>query len=213
MDQKLVIWGAAGHALVVADIIRLRGEFEIAGFLDDVDPTRAGTEFFGSSVLGGREQLESLKLQGINNLTFGIGNCAARLKLSGLAREKGFRFIAAVHPQAVVAGDAEVGPGTMIAAGAVINSGTRIGENAIINTSASIDHECVIEDAAHISPGVHLAGKVSVGRGAWVGIGATVVDGVKIGAGAMVGAGAVVLEDIPDGMLAFGVPARVIKKL
>jgi PglD N-terminal domain len=43
MRPKIVIWGAGGHALVVADIIRLRDDYELVGFLDDVNPERAGT--------------------------------------------------------------------------------------------------------------------------------------------------------------------------
>ena len=45
--------------------------------------------------------------------------------------------------------------------------------------------------------------------------GATVLDGAKIGARAMVGAGAVVTPDteVPPGMLAVGVPAKVTRAL
>ena len=90
---------------------------------------------------------------------------------------------------------------------------TRIGENVIVNTSASVDHECLIEDGAHIGPGVHLGGRVRVGRAAWIGIGATVIDRSSIGAEAVIGAGAVVVADIPGGVLAYGIPARVIKRV
>jgi serine acetyltransferase len=38
-----------------------------------------------------------------------------------------------------------------------------------------------------------------------------VLDGVRIGKGAVIGAGAVVTNDIPDGAIAVGVPARVVK--
>ncbi|MDT7809593.1 MAG: hypothetical protein QOJ70_3406 [Acidobacteriota bacterium] len=213
MQHKLVIWGASGHALVVADAVRLRGEFEVVGFIDDVSPERAGSRFCGATILGGREQLDALAREGVNNLIFGFGNCQARLELAELARGKGFQLATTVHPRAVVAADVSVGRGTFIAAGAVVNAAARVGENVIINTGAGVDHECVIEDGAHICPGVHLAGRVSVGRGAWVGIGATVLDGVNIGAGAMVGAGAVVIKDIPDGVVAYGVPAKVMRKI
>jgi UDP-N-acetylbacillosamine N-acetyltransferase len=213
MRHKLIIWGASGHALVVADAVRAREEFEIVGFLDDVSLERAGSRFCGATILGGREQLDTLAREGVNHLIFGFGNCQARLALSELARVKGFQLATVVHPRAVLAADATLGRGTFIAAGAVVNPATRVGENVIINTGACVDHECLIEDGAHICPGVHLAGRVSVGRGAWVGIGATVLDGVNIGAASMVGAGAVVLKDIPDGMLAYGVPARVIRKM
>lgn len=45
----------------------------------------------------------------------------------------------------------------------------------------------------------------------WLGFGAIVLDGVRIGKGAVIGAGAVVTQDIPDGAIAVGVPARVVK--
>lgn len=44
----------------------------------------------------------------------------------------------------------------------------------------------------------------------WLGHGAFISDGVRIGKGAVIGSGAVVEQDIPDGAIAVGVPARVI---
>jgi acetyltransferase-like isoleucine patch superfamily enzyme len=38
------------------------------------------------------------------------------------------------------------------------------------------------------------------------------MDGVRIGRDVVVGAGAVVTEDLPDGVVAVGVPARVVRK-
>jgi acetyltransferase EpsM len=143
----------------------------------------------------------------------GFGNCQARLALSNFVYERGFSLVTAVHPTAVVANDVQVSPGTVVAAGAIINPATQIGQNAIINTGASVDHECVIEEGVHICPGVHLAGKVTVGRATWVGIGATVTDHIRIGAGSIIGAGAVVVNDIPDGVIAYGVPAKVIRRV
>jgi UDP-N-acetylbacillosamine N-acetyltransferase len=198
---------------VVADIIRLRGDYEIVGFIDDVNPQRAGSKFGGAEVLGGRETLEYLRRDGVGHLIFGFGNCEARLKLASLVREKGFRLATAIHPSAVVAADVVVGAGTVVAAGAVINPGATIGENVLVNTCASVDHDCRVEDGAHICPGVRLAGNVVVGRATWVGIGATVVDHTRIGSGAIIGAGAVVVDDMPDGVVARGAPARVIKKV
>ncbi len=213
MPEPLVIWGAGGHALVVADILRQQGEYEIVGFLDDVNPARRGSPFAGSLVLGGREQLDALREQGVRWLFLGFGDCAERLRLADLVRAQGFELATAVHPRAVIAADVTIGPGTAIMAGAVINPAARIGANAIVNTRASVDHECVIEDGAHLSPGVTLGGKVTVGRGTWLGIGAVVKDKIRIGSGSIIGAGAVVLDDVPDGVVAVGVPARVIKKV
>jgi acetyltransferase EpsM len=212
MKEKMVIWGASGHARVVAEIVRLNGKYGIYGFLDDLNPRRHNTTFCGSRILGGREQLDQIQKSGIRHLILGFGDCQARLKLSEFVREeKGFDLVTAIHPNATVASDAQVGVGTVIAAGAVASSASRIGENVIINTCASIDHECEIQDGVHISPGAHLGGRVVVGRGTWIGIGATVKDEVRIGENSLVGAGAAVLEDLPPNVVAYGSPARVIK--
>lgn len=54
-------------------------------------------------------------------------------------------------------------------------------------------------------------GKIVVGDHAWLGVGVIVLSGVRIGKGAVVGAGSVVTHDIPDGSVAVGIPARVVK--
>lgn len=198
--------------MVVADIVRRLRDYEIVGFVDDLDPSRRGTEFCGVPVLGGGEQLSETWKRGVRHLLVAVGDNQARLRLAERARSEGFEFATAVHPSAVVAADVTVGAGTVIAAGVAVNPGTRIGQNAIINTGAIVDHECTIEDGAHIGPGARLGGSVHVGRGAWIGIGATLIDRILVGAAAMVGAGALVLDNVPGGTLAYGVPAQPVRK-
>lgn len=210
-QQPLVIWGASGHALVVADIVRLQEQYYIVGFLDDVRPNLHGTEFFGSTIFGGREQLRQLLGQGVKHILLAFGNCKMRLELTPQLQSQGFYLPVAIHPRSIVARDAELGAGTVIAAGAVVNPAVQIGQSVIVNTSASIDHECVIGDAVHVGPGARLAGRVVVGEAAQIGIGATIIDRVRIGSGAIIGAGAVVVRDIPDHVIAYGVPASVKK--
>jgi UDP-N-acetylbacillosamine N-acetyltransferase len=208
---NLVIWGASGHARVVADVVRLAGQYQIAGFLDDGRPERYGTAFCGAPILGGGELLPCLKETGIVYVILAVGDCTTRLRLAETARRHGFQLATAVHPGAIVAADVQPGPGSVVAAGAVINPGAEIGQNVIVNTAASVDHDCMLADGVHIGPGVRLAGEVRVGRASQVGIGAVVVNGVRIGAGSLVGAGAVVVDDVPDRVVAYGVPARVIR--
>jgi len=209
--ELVVIWGASGHAMVVADILRLSGQYEIVGFLDDIHIDRHGTPFCGAIVLGGQEELDRLLEKGIKNIILAFGDCKARLRLSRLAKQKGFNLVTATHPRAIVANDAAVGPGSVIAAAAVISPAVIVGENVIINTAATVDHESIVADGAHICPGVHLGGCVSVGRAGWVGIGTTVNDHVSIGAGSFIGAGSVVVDDIPENVIAYGVPAKIVR--
>src|SRR5258705_5988925 len=112
--RKLVIWGAGGHALVVADIVRCQGGYTIAGFLDDANPNRHGQPFCGATILGGRDQLDTLRTQGITHAIISIGDCSARLALAKIIEDKGIALATAIHPRATIAGDAIIGDGTVI---------------------------------------------------------------------------------------------------
>jgi acetyltransferase-like isoleucine patch superfamily enzyme len=54
-------------------------------------------------------------------------------------------------------------------------------------------------------------GDIVIEDDAWLGYGVIVLDGVRIGKGAVIGAGSTVSADIPDGAVAVGSPARVVK--
>jgi acetyltransferase-like isoleucine patch superfamily enzyme len=60
-----------------------------------------------------------------------------------------------------------------------------------------------------VAPRAILGSGVSLGGGALVGIGAVVKNRVRIGAGAIIGAGALVVEDVPDNVVAYGMPAKI----
>jgi acetyltransferase-like isoleucine patch superfamily enzyme len=53
---------------------------------------------------------------------------------------------------------------------------------------------------------------ITLGDNVWLGTGAKVLDGVRIGSDVVVGANAVVTADLPDGAVAAGVPARVLRQ-
>jgi acetyltransferase-like isoleucine patch superfamily enzyme len=58
-----------------------------------------------------------------------------------------------------------------------------------------------------------VAGCCDIGEGVILGAGATVLDKITIGAGSIIGAGSVVTRAIPEGVVAFGAPARVIRSV
>ena len=212
MLTKIVIWGAAGHAKVVADILR-QTEFDVVGFLDDTNPDRRGESFCEATVLGDANQLQKIYESGVRKAIVAFGDNMRRLAVGELLEERGFELITAIHPSAVIAPDSVVGSGSVVVAGVVVSPAAVIGRGAILNTAATVGHDCTIADGAHIGPGVHIAGHVRVGRGAWIGIGATIIDRKRIGAWSIVGAGAVVIEDVPDRVLVAGVPARIVKSV
>jgi len=77
-----------------------------------------------------------------------------------------------------------------------------VGENSIIGYNATIlTHEFLVRE--------YRKGPVEIGSNVLIGTNTTILPGVRIGDGAVVGAGSLVNRDIPPGVLACGVPARV----
>lgn len=209
---RVLLIGAGGHALVVADMLLRACEAGSPvvpiGYLDD-NPGLKGDTLLDLPVVGNLADLSEIPHDA---LVIAIGDNLIRRRLFERLSLAGESFVIARHPAAVIAPDAVIGPGTMISAGVIVNPGSVIGSNVILNTGSTIDHHNHIADHVHIAPGVHLGGAVEVGEGALVGIGAIVMPQRQIGAGTVVGAGALVHVDLPDGVVAVGVPARIIKR-
>ena len=92
-------------------------------------------------------------------------------------------------------------------------SSVRIGADTLLAAYCYVvggGHEFDRTDVPVIRQGRPSKG-VNVGRGAWLGAGAVVLDGVSVGHDAIVGAHAVVTQDVPPFAVAAGSPARVIR--
>ena len=199
--REYVIFGAGGHATVVADIL-LQSGCIVKGFLDDAIPI--GTKVLESVVIGKTENCvdypECLFL-------IGIGDNAIRKRI---AQVYPVEYGVAIHPAAVVGRQVNIGVGSILMAGCIVNTGTVIGEHCIINTSSSIDHDNKIGDIAHISPGAVLGGTVVVGSGVHIGLGACIKNNITVCNDAVVGVGAVVVKDIMESGVYTGIPAKRI---
>lgn len=211
-SDSLVIWGSSGHARVVAEAARASGQWHIVGFVDDVNLDRRGAVFCGATVLGSREALPGLRSRGVRYLFIGFGQNHARLRLADELAGQGFEFPALVHPAAAVASDARLGAGVFVGPAAVVSSDVWLGAQTIVNSGAIVEHEGRIAAGVHLGPRSCLAGAVTVGQASWVGAGAVVRDKLTIGRDAVIGMGAVVTRSVPDGLLVYGCPARVIRK-
>ncbi len=89
--------------------------------------------------------------------------------------------------------------------GITIGDGSLIGHNVVL---ATINHGFKPENR---NDNIFLP--VVIGKNVWIGSNATVLPGVTIGDNAIIGAGAVVSKDVPENMVAVGVPAKVIRHI
>lgn len=199
----MYIYGAGGHAKVIIEILEAQ-EVRVKGVFDD-NPN--GDQLLGYPLFKGCR----LDLLEEDRLIIAIGDNGARqcvVERLGLSVDN---FGTAVHPDAILSKRAKIGKGTVVMQGAVINSCTCIGVHSIVNTGATIDHDGVIGNFCHISPHATLCGAVTVGDSTQIGAGSVVIPGVHVGSHSLIGAGSVVVTDIPDNVLAYGNPCRIVR--
>lgn len=209
-EIKMILLGGGGHAKMLIEIIRLRGQIRLVGILD-ADQKKWRSQVMGVPVLGGDDLLPSLAAKGVTHFAVGLGSIkdnGPRRRLFELGVARGLTPLTLVHPSSIVSSESIVGDGTQLLPGCIINPGARIGSNVIINSAAVVEHDCTIGDHVHIATGARLASTVHVEEDAHIGAGATLRQCVRIGKGAVVGAGAAVVADVPAGLVVIGVPAR-----
>lgn len=214
MLKPIVVWGASGHAKVLAEFLEHVGYTLIAVF--DNDP-KAKNPFPGVPLYIGQEGFHFWRKSAGSEpkdclVAIGGARGKERLKIQGFLASHGLRPAIAVHSNAFVASNATMGSGCQILARAAVAVEVVMGNACIVNTAASVDHESRLGDGVHIAPGATLAGCVSVGDYSLIGPGAVVLPRVRVGTNVIVGAGAVVTRDVPDNRIVYGNPARVVRE-
>lgn len=68
-------------------------------------------------------------------------------------------------------------------------------------------------DAEQRRRGLEIAAPITVGNDVWIGAGSVILAGATIGDGSVIGAGSVVKKPIPAGVVAVGVPCRVLRPI
>ncbi len=129
----------------------------------------------------------------------------------------------------------EIGDETTIGSFVEVQRGAVIGARCKISSHTFVCGGVTIEDGCFVGHGVMFINDINpratrpdgsvqtaddwtltptlIRKGASIGSGATILGGIEIGEGALIGAGALVSTDIPNAMLAVGVPARVVRRV
>jgi len=120
-------------------------------------------------------------------------------------------FVNLIHSTSSISSTTKLGKGVMINDNTSISAHTTIGDFVSLNRNASIGHHSVIENFVNINPGAIIAGHTTIGQGSKIGMGAMLLDGVSVGKNSIIGAGSVVTKDIPDNVIAYGSPCKIIR--
>lgn len=114
--------------------------------------------------------------------------------------------------------------GAIIRSGTVVYLGSKIGCNFETGYNVVVREENLLGDRVKIwsntiekyPTGIFDPERIkgpTIKRGAKIGIGAIIMPGVVIGENSVIGAGSLVIRDIPPNVIAYGIPAKVVKSV
>ncbi|MHB8155403.1 MAG: acetyltransferase [Candidatus Omnitrophota bacterium] len=210
--KNFVFIGTSSQAKVVYDTFNfaLDSQFNLVGFItsDKIN------SFLGMPVLGNEAgALKIFKKHKITHAFIAIGSGFSRQRInSDLLLKNKISSMNIIHPSAIIEKNVKIGAGSFIGAGVIINSDVCIGNHCLINSGAIIEHDCVIGDFATVSPGAKIGGGVKLGKRSFIGLGANIIHKQCICDDVVIGAGSTVVNDIKARSVAFGCPAKIIKK-
>jgi len=188
--------------------------------------------FRNSVILGKNPKIDSFVLLGVSP----VGKEVGKLIIGDNAS---IRSHSVIYAGTCIGDNSQIGHGVLIresniigdnvsiGSHSVIEAENEIGNNVRVHSNCFIPEFVIIEDDAWIGPCVTIlnilhppcprftdcAKSVHIKRNAKIGGNVTIGPRVTIGQNSLIGMGSVVTTDIPDNVLAFGNPARVIKPI
>lgn len=206
--QDVLILGPTEYALELCDVLEDAPGVQVRGFIEAQDQDRCRRLHGGLPVYW----VEDLGDRVASHVAVCALGTTLRVPYVERVARQGIPFATIAHPTAHVSRRATLGKGVTVGVGCTVAAFARIGNHVRINRRAIIGHHLQIDDFVTLQPGCNIASGVQVGRAAYIGMSAVVVDGVRVGAHSVVGAGAVVTKDVPDRVQVVGVPARIVKR-
>jgi sugar O-acyltransferase (sialic acid O-acetyltransferase NeuD family) len=210
--KNIVLFGGGNQAHYTIDIIEKENKYNIIGIIDSIH--NIGSERFGYKILGRQEDLKELiSKYDVYGGVISIGDNWSRYAVYQqiLKIVPDFIFVNAIHPSVVIGNTTELGYGIVAMAGCIFNPKAKIGNFTFFATGAQVEHDNIIHDFASISAGSITGGYVTLGKFSAITLGVTILDRIEIGENTVVGAGSLVIKPLPDNVLAYGNPAKIIR--
>ena len=155
--------------------------------------------------------LDNVNMDEYTMLTLGVYQPTHKKKIVETLNPDIEKFINIIHDGLDISNTSKLGRGVLINSKVSIAAHTTIGDFVSINRHVSIGHHTNIGDYCSINPGVNIAGNVTIGEGTTIGMGTNILHTVKIGKNSIIGSGSVVTKDIPDNVVAYGSPCKIIR--
>ena len=103
-------------------------------------------------------------------------------------------------------------PGCVLTEGTILGGNNTFGVCSYVNLGCQIGHNTLLGAFSMLSPGCIVSGDVVIGEGTYIGTGAVIRNQITIGKNSIIGMGSLVTRDIPDNVVAYGSPCRVVRE-
>jgi sugar O-acyltransferase (sialic acid O-acetyltransferase NeuD family) len=210
--QKIFLFGAGLHGQTCIDAIEKQEKYEVVGIIDS--KKEIGSFVDGYEVIGRIDDLPNLMAKfNVNRGFISIGTNWIRMKVANEIYKKAldFEFVSVIHPSAIFGKNVVLGEGVFIGAQVFISSSCNIGDFCLIHQKSHLGLHNFMNNFSSISIGSITGGKVSIGECSAITVHATINDRLNIGRHSVIGSGSLVVNDIPDYVLAYGHPAKIIR--
>ena len=211
IKEKIIIVGCGEHARMVIDNIEDQDKYKIFGLTTN-SSEELSKKIYGYPVICLDAEIRRLLLTNpdIKGYVLGVGNMKTRYRLS-IWLDGILQPVNIIHRLSLISKYSQIGKGNLIEAFTKIANGAKIGNHCIINSFSAINHDQIIGNNVLIAGNVSMAGK-KIGDNTIIADGASIGFKKSVGSNCIVGDGSVVTRDIPDNVIAYGNPARVIRK-
>ena len=209
--KNLIIIGAGGCGREVLqwakDINKAEPRWNIKGFIDDSSSALEGKDCSVEIISG----IDDYEIMPDDEFLCCIGTSDVREEITERLKSKGAVFTTLVHPTAVIADTCTLGEGVIIYPYALISDNAKIGAGCIINMHSTVAHDSVLGDYCTVSAHCDITGACTLGKRVFLGTTAHVVPGTSVGDGAYICAGSTVMTRLRPGTKVLGNPAKIVK--
>jgi len=205
--KDLIIVGAGGMGRKVHVCLKrlnTENQWNILGFIDDNANALDGKKC-DLGIIGKISDWQPTENQ---VFVMGISDPKVKHKVSDMLLERGAKFETIVSPDVILGDYVEIGEGSVIMTPYNVESGAQIGRFVtMLGSTIALDGK--LGDYSTTAGYANLT-YANIGKEVYVASHAVILENVTVGDGAYIGVGSVVMKDVPAGAQVFGVPARIV---